>query len=117
MDAALAGCGCSRAGSHDKPDRWRRGGTQLLLAEAFVSAAGKPVPVSGAQDAADATAARLAMVEFLNASDPPGSDVRCSPQESFNLLAAMALWAGLRIDPGELHEEVLVIAARPQARP
>jgi hypothetical protein len=100
-----------------QPAHWRRGGAQLLLAEAFVSAAGKPVPVSGGQHAADATAAGLAMVELLDASGPLGSDVRCSPQESFNLLAAMALWSGLRIDPGELHEEVLVVAARPQLRP
>jgi hypothetical protein len=40
--------------------------------------------------------------------------VHCSPQDPFNLLAATALWAGLRIDPGELHEEVLVVAARHQ---
>jgi len=39
--------------------------------------------------------------------------VRCSPQDPFNLLAAMALWAGLRIDHAELHAEVLVVAARP----
>jgi hypothetical protein len=75
------------------------------------------VPLSGGQHAADAAAARLAMVELLDTPDGLGSDVRCSPQESFSLLAAMALWAGLRIDPGELHQEVLVIAARPQPRP
>jgi hypothetical protein len=45
------------------------------------------------------------------------SSVYCSPQESFNLLAAMALWAELRIDPAELQAEVLVVAARPQHQP
>jgi hypothetical protein len=100
-----------------QPAHWRRGAAQLLLAEAFVSAAGKPVPLSGGQHAADAAAAGLAMVEFLDTPDALGSDVRCSPQESFSLLAAMALWAGLRIDLGELHQEVLVIAARPDPDP
>jgi hypothetical protein len=69
------------------------------------------VPGSGGQHAADAAAAGLAMVELLDAGDPLGSDVRCSPQEPFNLLAAMAWWAGLRVDSSELREEVLVIAA------
>ena len=52
---------------------------------------------------------------MLDGSAPLASSVRCAPQESsFNLLAAMALWAGLRIDPAELHAEVLVVAARPE---
>jgi hypothetical protein len=38
----------------------------------------------------------------------------CRPQDPFNLPAAMALWAGLRIDLAELHAEVLVVAARPE---
>jgi hypothetical protein len=38
----------------------------------------------------------------------------CWPQDPFNLLAAMALWAGLRIDLAELHVEVLVVTARPE---
>jgi hypothetical protein len=45
------------------------------------------------------------------------SAVCCAPRQSFNLLAAMALWAGLRIDPGELRADVLVVAARPQPEP
>jgi hypothetical protein len=72
--------------------------------------------VSASQHAADAAAAGRAFVELLDDSPPLTSSVCCSPQDSFNLLAAMALWAGLRIDPGELKEEVLVIAARPQPR-
>ena len=89
----------------------------MLLGEAFVSAAGKPVPAAAGQHAADAAAAGRALVELLDDPQPLTSGVYCSPQGSFNLLAAMALWAGLRIDPGELREEVLVIAARPQPRP
>jgi hypothetical protein len=99
-----------------QPAHWRRGAAQLLLAETFVSAAWKPVPVPGGQHAADAAAAGLAMVELLETSDMFGSDVHCSPRESFSLLAAMAMWTGLRIDPGELRQEVLVVAARPRSR-
>jgi hypothetical protein len=88
----------------------------LLLAEAFVSGTGKPMPVSASQHAADAAAAGLALVDLLDGPEPLASQVRCSPQGSFNLLTAMALWAGLSIDPGELHEDVLVIAASPRPR-
>jgi hypothetical protein len=35
----------------------------------------------------------------------------------FNLLAAMALWAELSIDAGELRADVLVVAAGPQPKP
>jgi hypothetical protein len=98
--------------------RWRHGDAQLLLAEAFITASGKPEPLPEGQHAADARAAGLAFVEVLASPAPLVSTVCCSPQEPFNLLAAMALWAGLQIDPGELHAEVLVVAARPapQAR-
>ena len=83
------------------------------LAEAFITAAGKPEPLPAGQDAADAAAAGLALAEVLGSSGLLTSTVRCSPQDPFNLLAAMALWAGLRIDHAELHAEVLVVAARP----
>ena len=99
-----------------RPGSWPRGGAQLLLAEAFITAAGKPEPLPAGQDAADAAAGGLALAEMLDGSAPPTSSVRCAPQESFNLLVAMALWAGLRIDPAELHAEVLVVAARPEPR-
>jgi len=85
-----------------------------LLAEAFITAAGKPEPLPPGQHAADAAAAGLVLVELLDNPKTLTSTVCCSPQESFNLLAAMALWAELRIDPGELRAEVLVVAARPQ---
>jgi hypothetical protein len=94
-----------------QPDPWRSGAAPLLLAEAFVSAADKPVPLPAGQDAADAAAAGRALVELLDAPGPLASSVRCSPHGSFNLVAAMALWAGLGIDPGELQLDVLVVAA------
>ena len=97
-----------------RPGSWRHGGAQLLLAEAFITArqAGKPA----GQDAADAAAAGLALAEMLDGSAPLTSIGRCAPQEPFNLLAATALLTGLRIDPAELHAEVLVVAARPELR-
>jgi hypothetical protein len=80
------------------------------------SAAGKPEPLPAGQDAADAAAAGPALAAMLDGSAPLASSVRCAPQEPFNLLAAMALRAGLRIDPAGLHAEVLVVAARPGLR-
>lgn len=94
-------------------DLWQRDGAQLLLAEAFVSGDGKPVPLPASQHAADAVAAGLALVERLDTDDGLISDVRCFPQHAFNLLAATAMWAGLRVDPGELRQDVLVIHAKP----
>jgi hypothetical protein len=73
--------------------------------------------VPAGQHAADAAGAGLALVELLDSPKTLASTVCCSPQRSFNLLTAMALWAGLRIDPGELRTEVLVVAARPQPKP
>jgi hypothetical protein len=72
--------------------------------EAFITAVGKPEPLSAGQDAADAAAAGLALAAMLDGYVPLTSSVRCAPQEPFNLLAAMALWAGLRIDPAELRD-------------
>jgi hypothetical protein len=100
-----------------QPGTWRRGHAQLLLAEAFITASGKPEPLPAGQHAADAVAAGLALVEILDSSAPITSPVCCSPQDPFNLLAAMALWAGLRIDHAELHAEVLVVAAQPEHKP
>jgi hypothetical protein len=99
-----------------QPGSWRRGGEQLLLAEAFITAVGKPEPLPAGQHAADAAVAGLALAEVLDGSGPLISTVRCAPQDPFYLLVAMALWAGLRIDPAELHAEVFVVAARPAAQ-
>lgn len=70
-----------------------------MLAEAFITAAGKPEPLPAGQHAADAAAAGLALVELLDSAETLTSTVCCSPQESFNLLTAMALWAEMLIDP------------------
>ena len=56
-----------------QPGSWRRGGAQLLLGEAFITAAGKPEPLPAGQHAADAAAAGLALVELL---DSPGTHLR-----------------------------------------
>jgi hypothetical protein len=100
-----------------QPGTWRCGDAQLLLAEAFITASGKPEPLPAGQHAADAVAAGLALMEILHSSAPVTSPVCCSPQDPLNLLAAMALWAGLRIDPAELHAEVLVVAAQAERKP
>ena len=100
-----------------QPETWRRGAAQLLLAEAFITASGKPEPPPAGQHAADAVAAGLALVEILDSPAPIISRVSCSPQDPFNLLSAMAMWAGLRIDPAELRAEVLVVAAQLEHKP
>ncbi len=87
-----------------QPDSWRSG------------VARKPLPVSASQHAADAVVAGLALVELLDGPEPLTSALHCSPHGPFNLLTAMALWAGLSIDPSELRADVLVIAGRPQPR-
>lgn len=100
-----------------QPGSWRPEGAHLLLAEAFVTADGKPEPLPAGQHAADAAAAGLAMVELLDKPAALTAAVCCSPHEAFNLLVAMAPWAELSIDPGELRSDVLVIAASPQLKP
>jgi hypothetical protein len=77
---------------------WRRG-AQLLLAEAFIMASGKPEPLPAGQHGADAVAAGRAPVEILDSSAPLVSRVCCWPRDSFSLLAAMALWAGCGLIP------------------
>jgi len=69
-----------------QPRSLRHGGAQLLLAEAFITASGKPEPLPAGQHAADAVAAALALTEILARSAPLVSSVCCSPQDSFNLL-------------------------------
>lgn len=49
-----------------RPGPWRHGDEQLLLAEAFITAAGKPEPLPAGHDAADAAAAGLALAEMLD---------------------------------------------------
>jgi hypothetical protein len=59
-----------------RPRTWRRGDAQLL-AEAFITASGKPEPLPAGQHAADAVAAELALVEVLDSSAPIASRVCC----------------------------------------
>ncbi|GAA3314593.1 hypothetical protein [Nonomuraea dietziae] len=66
-----------------------------------------PQRTAGACSAGDA-AAGLATLRLLE-EDSPVSEVCCAPCGPFNLLAAMALWVGLAIDPAELRSEVLVV--------
>lgn len=97
-----------------RPDRWAaRRGPRLLLAEALVSGAGKPVPTAGDPHAADAEAAARVLVERLPGVPRIATDVRCAPHGSLNLLAAAALWAGLDLPEDELRTDVLVLRARP----
>jgi hypothetical protein len=97
-------------------DRWQHGEARLLLAEAFVSGTGKPVPVSSHQHAADAAAAGKEFVRRLD-NNVLASDVQCAPATAINLLATTALWAGLRIDRDELRCDVLVIKVKPVLTP
>ena len=97
-----------------RPDRWSSAdGPPLLLAEALVSGAGKPVPTAAGPHAADAEAAARALAERLPDLPSLASDVRCTPHRPFNLFTAAALWAGLDIAPEELHSDVVVVRARP----
>lgn len=87
----------------------------LLVAEAMVTNDGKPEPVDGYQDHADALAAARRLGELLEqaSSGQSESDVRCAPHVALNVAAAAAMHAGVLLDPAELHGEVLVAKARP----
>lgn len=78
------------------------------------SGLGKPVPLPAGQDAADAAAAGLALLRFLEQADPPPSEVCCAPHTPVNLWAAIAMWAGLQISAEEFRRDVLVIRVRPE---
>lgn len=97
-----------------EPSRWQAGHARLLLAEAFVSGTGKPPPLPAGQHAAAAAAAALVLLERLDTTGEITSDVRCSPQRPFNLLAATAIWAGLHIDNSEIRQDLLVIRCTPR---
>jgi len=98
-------------------ERFMAGGADLLIAEAIVTSDGKPEPVDGLQDHADAVAAAKRLHEILSARPILfEADVACAPQTALNLAVAAAMHAGLRIDPVELREDVLVAKVRPVAR-
>ncbi|GAA5609503.1 hypothetical protein Spla01_00633 [Streptomyces platensis] len=54
------------ASATTRPERFAAGQARLLLAEAFVSGTGKPVPVAAGQHAADAEAAARATLTYLD---------------------------------------------------
>jgi hypothetical protein len=95
-----------------RPGPWQAGQARLLLAEAFVSGAGKPVPVDVSPHAADAAAAAREFIDRL-CTGSLASDVACGPHSAVNLLAATAIWAGLPIAEHELREDVLVLKVQP----
>ena len=93
VDAAAAFRRRARAGGDDATWPLAAPGRAVAAREALVSAAGRPVPVPAGQDAADAAAAGRALVQLLDDPRALISSVHCSPQGSFNLLAATAPWA------------------------
>jgi hypothetical protein len=89
-------------------DRFRSAEASLLIAEAMVTADGKPEPVDGAQDHADALAAARRLAEILDGHDTGVPEVSCAPSVALNLAATAAMHAGLPVDPVELSLDVLV---------
>ena len=98
-----------------QPRTFLEGRASLLLAEAMVTSDGKPEPVEGHQDHADAVAAALRLEELLASAEngPVVSDVSCEPHVALNLAAVAALHAGVLLDPEELKQDVFVAKARP----
>jgi hypothetical protein len=95
-----------------QPEMWQGGQAQLLLAEAFVSGVGKPVPVDVSADAADAAAAARDFLDRLR-TGTLATDVTCGPHSTVNLLAAAAIWARLSIAEHELRQDILVLKLQP----
>lgn len=94
--------------------RYMAGETDLLIAEAMVTSDGKPEPIDGLQDHADALAAAKRLDEILrDGIESIEADVACAPQRALNLAATAAMHAGLPIDPVELGEDVLIAKVRP----
>jgi len=96
-------------------ERFASGSRELLLSEAMVTADGKPEPVDGLQDQADALAAAKRLHEILSVGRSEGAvaDVSCTPHRALNLAAVCALHAGLSIDADELHLDVVVAKVKP----
>ena len=97
-------------------NRFLASDASLLIAEAMVTSDGKPEPVDGRQDHADALAAAKRLAEILKALQGGAStpaDVSCSPHSALNLAAAAAMQAGLTIRADELRQDVLVAKVRP----
>lgn len=82
----------------------------------MVTSDGKPEPVDGLQDHADAFAAAKRAAEILEAARagmPTPSDVSCQPHGALNLAATAALHSGLPITTDELRLDVLVAKELP----
>jgi hypothetical protein len=103
------------------PVRWQADGG-LLLWEAFVSGNGKPTPTVNAvtgrvasQHEADAAAAVASFLEMVAGARLriDESDVTVAPHRPLNLLAAVALAAGLDIRSAELSGPALVVRTKP----
>ena len=106
--------GVPRLRATTQPQRLRADQAHLLLAEALVSAEGKPEPVDETQDQADAVAAAKRLAEMIRPGETPAaSDVTCDPGFAFNLAASIAVYAGLNIAADELRLDILVAKARP----
>ncbi len=98
-----------------QPSRWLGGDADVLLWEAFVSGAGKPVPDQVSQHAADAAAATLTFADRLDADQLEDSDVTSDPWTPLNLAAAAALHGGLEIAVEELRLPCRVYRTAPAA--
>lgn len=98
-----------------QPDAFLAARANLLIAEAMVTSDGKPEPIDGHQDHADALVAARRLEEILAAaaSGELISDVSCLPHVALNLAASAAMHAGVLLDPAELRQDVLVAKARP----
>ncbi len=99
-----------------RPQTWSSDTTDLFLWEAFVSGSEKPVLTVTSQHAADAAAAAETFAERLEEGSLDHSDVVCAPMSSFNLAAAAAVYAGMRIDVDELRLPAQVYRTRPAQR-
>jgi hypothetical protein len=102
-----------RATVTTQSQRFTAGEADLLLTEAFVSGAGKPVPVASGQHAADAEAAARATLTYLIDGSDGFPVVECAPRRALNLLAVLADWADMPVPRDELHSDPLVVRTRP----
>lgn len=101
-------------------ERFLEAKADLLIAEAMVTSDGKPEPVDGMQDHADALAAALAaakrlaeILEATRAGIRTPTDVTCLPHDALNLAASAAMHAGLPIATDEMRLDVLVAKVLP----
>lgn len=81
-------------------ERFMAGEADLLIAGAMVTSDGKPKPVDGLQDHADALAAAKRLDEILSGGLRGFEvDVACAPQTALNLAATAAMMRACRLIP------------------